>query len=221
MVNIHQTGGALHKILTGDTGGIECTACRQIAQRSPARFRISSYERRQTTDESGCHRSISITIKTATLLQKWRPRRAIDPRQLQQIFCSHASDGGRFGWGVAGQHLCRQFIKALNMTLDKIAVDPLFPFEQMHQSEGQGAIGARPDQNDPVRKRPGCFVPMRLNQPDLGSLSFGFLHRLREMNVGCQSVGAPDQNQIALRRLPGLRLQRLAHDGFPSITFGG
>ena len=41
------------------------------------------------------------------------------------------------------------------------------------------------------------------------------------MNIRRQRVSAPDDDQITLRRFIRLRLQRPAHNGIPSVAFGG
>ena len=219
-VDADDAGRFIDKIFSCDNRGIEDAAGGEIAERAAARFRIGTDQRRQAADQPGSHSAIAISVQATALSDKGRRRLAISFAKFSHDCCRHTGNRGNFCRRITGQHFSSQAVKPAHPAVQEITIQQAQPLQFMHDPQRQCTVCTRSHQNRPVGNQFSGFRDMGLNNPDFCPLALRLSERMQKMDVCCQRMSAPDQDQIALCRFIGFRLQRAAHYSFPAIPLG-
>ena len=120
---------------------------------------------------------------------------------------------------IIGEDLLFQFREPLDMGVDEVPVNQAVPRQDVHDSQGEGAVAAGADQENPVG---GCGRGglVGIDQPDRGPLLLRLVDHAEKMDAGGSRVDSPEDDEVALRHRVGVAGGGVPHDRLPPRVLG-
>ena len=149
-------------------------------------------------DQRAVFRAAGGGLVQAHAPQRQEARRSADPlRALLQLLDADAAQLRNHLRGVVADQRFK-FAEAFGVHLDEIAIDPVFPQQQVQNPMEQGDIGTRKNRQMQVSQIAGVSTT-RVNDDDfhLRTTGFGFLQPTKKYRMGVGHVTADDHHAVA------------------------
>ena len=213
-IHVYNPCGSSHEVLPRHLGHGKGGAGGGAGKEPPSPLPVRPDKCRQTGDGSHGHGAVAVAGEPTPQADERRPGPGKDPRHLLQGLRRQAGQAAHRLRAVIGEHLLPQFLEPVDMLRDIIPVHKPVAHQDVHESEGQGAVASRTDEEGPVGGRRGRGG-VGVDYPEPRPFPASHLRLQVKMDARSRRVDPPEDHQVARMYFVRMTGRGLTHDRLP------